>query len=326
MSCATNMNNDLTDEEIHYQLFGIHISSNFELTELSRTKERNQALIRIVFCESTIQFQQYYSNSSEDQLVFENESMYLHIPNIAQYFLKKTTLGIHIYVCAYPQAQRLAVLSWLYGSMLTAALQLCDRYALHASGVIYQDQLYLFAGNSGRGKSTIAASLVDRGFLFFTDDKCVIEQDHNNKLFARSSFNIMRLWRESEENLDTTGLFDHAEKILVTKDKKQMIVNDQFRGKSSYEIGAIFILGTPTSTDDYVFRSLAGVTKVMALRNNTHRLAYVKKFNRTGQHWSHITNLSKSLDVYLVRRPKDATIDSFALYMKNKIIQIRESV
>jgi len=67
-------------------------------------------------------------------------------------------------------------MAWFYGLVLSGILHLNDLFALHASGVLVQDQLHLFCGNSGMGKSTLAAQLKCKGYPLFTDVEKLIKR------------------------------------------------------------------------------------------------------------------------------------------------------
>lgn len=71
---------------------------------------------------------------------------------------------------------------------------------LHASAVEIADVAIAFIGESGRGKSTLAASFATSGFRFLTDDGLVVEA-WGDGYEVRPSHPSIRLWLDSEAAL-----------------------------------------------------------------------------------------------------------------------------
>lgn len=62
------------------------------------------------------------------------------------------------------------------GAVIKLFLQLKSRYCLHASGIRIKDQVILFMGAKGAGKSTTAAYFNASGYPVWCDDYCILEQ------------------------------------------------------------------------------------------------------------------------------------------------------
>lgn len=74
----------------------------------------------------------------------------------------------------------------------------------HASAVEVEDGAVAFVAESGRGKSTLAASFSASGFRFLTDDGLVIEEGDRG-FQAMPSDPSIRLWKDSQEALVGAG-------------------------------------------------------------------------------------------------------------------------
>ncbi|MBE0621758.1 MAG: hypothetical protein IH605_14285 [Burkholderiales bacterium] len=74
------------------------------------------------------------------------------------------------------------------------------KLVFHASAVEFADGAVAFAGESGRGKSTLAASFAASGFRFLTDDGLVLEACANGYQ-ALPGYPSIRLWDDSESAL-----------------------------------------------------------------------------------------------------------------------------
>ena len=71
---------------------------------------------------------------------------------------------------------------------------------LHASAVVVGGEAIAFAGKTGRGKSTLAASFAAAGFPALTDD-CLIVKDMRGQFLAVPTYSSLRLWNDSADAL-----------------------------------------------------------------------------------------------------------------------------
>jgi hypothetical protein len=80
------------------------------------------------------------------------------------------------------------------------ALSRQGKLVLHASAVVVGQHAVAFIGESGRGKSTLAASLASRGHPFLTDDGLQLEWVADDAM-AMPSHPSIRLWEDSQKVL-----------------------------------------------------------------------------------------------------------------------------
>ena len=94
-----------------------------------------------------------------------------------------------------------ATLEHLYhNQVLPLALSRQGRLVLHASAVDLGQVAVAFVGRSGRGKSTLAASLARQGFGLLTDDGLELDEDGDG-FRVRPGRSSVRLWQDSHEAL-----------------------------------------------------------------------------------------------------------------------------
>ena len=84
--------------------------------------------------------------------------------------------------------------------VLPLALSRREKLVFHASAVEVGGEGVAFVGESGRGKSTLAASFATNGSPFLTDDGLVIEEREADYWVAPSHPSI-RLWDDSQDAL-----------------------------------------------------------------------------------------------------------------------------
>jgi hypothetical protein len=69
---------------------------------------------------------------------------------------------------------------------------------LHASAVVVGGEAVAFAGKTGLGKSTLAASFAAAGFPALTDD-CLIVKESGEQFLAVPAYSSLRLWNDSAD-------------------------------------------------------------------------------------------------------------------------------
>ena len=79
---------------------------------------------------------------------------------------------------------------------------------LHASAVVVGGEAIAFAGKTGLGKSTLAASFATAGFPALTDD-CLLVKDGGGQFLAVPTYSSLRLWDDSANALGGLGRRGH---------------------------------------------------------------------------------------------------------------------
>ena len=122
----------------------------------------------------------------------------LRFPDLADY--QVTADGTQV-LCQPAVGVADATTRHLYlNQVLPLALSRMGKLVLHASAVEVHGEGIVFVGESGRGKSTLAASFATSGYRFLTDDGLVIEERLTGYHVLPSHPSI-RLWADSQEAL-----------------------------------------------------------------------------------------------------------------------------
>ena len=114
----------------------------------------------------------------------------LHVPGLARFCV--TDGGdIMIEPCGSSDHD---VSVFFTGTVLTALLQQRGLIPFHASAVATGAGTVLFAGQSGMGKSSLLAALIERGYAAMSDDVTAVKVGAAGRPIALSAFPSMRLW------------------------------------------------------------------------------------------------------------------------------------
>ena len=128
---------------------------------------------------------------------------------------------------------------WL-NQVLPLALTRQGKLVLHGSAVGVEGRGVAFLGDSGMGKSTLAASFAVSGTHFLTDDGLLLEQENGRPTVVPSHPSV-RLWPDSEEALLPQGC-DRAPAVSFT-DKARLLAGPAIAFRSEpAPLGCVYFL------------------------------------------------------------------------------------
>jgi len=130
----------------------------------------------------------------------------------------------------------------LYRNVITPlALSRQHKLVLHGSAVAVDDHAIAFIGESGRGKSTLAAEFATSGYSFLTDDGLQIEAAEDTFLVHPSHPSI-RLWDDSRkalipEETEIAPQIDYTPKARLLADERVAFCKEARQLKYLYFLG-----------------------------------------------------------------------------------------
>jgi hypothetical protein len=126
----------------------------------------------------------------------------LRFPDLADFLILQDGRKVDCFPVANVTAE---TLHHLYlNQVLPLALSKQGKLVFHGSSVAIGTGAVAFMGESGRGKSTLAASFATNGFRFLTEDVLVVKQTEKESLILPSHPSI-RLWEDSKNALIKEG-------------------------------------------------------------------------------------------------------------------------
>ena len=115
----------------------------------------------------------------------------LRFPSCGDFMLSADTMQIR---CSpLPDIPEVTVRHILLDQVIPLVLSRREAVVLHASAVLTPHGVIGFAGKSGQGKSTLAASFAHRGYALVSDDCLVLRAEHGCWI-ALPSYPGVRLW------------------------------------------------------------------------------------------------------------------------------------
>ena len=308
-----------------YLVFGLTVHSEIELPELIQSEIQPKPDISIALDNVDPPGTDLPNAVYRQGLIYSSEFFYLHLKDRARFIVDNNRIigdSIDIRIDIINKAEMPTIMSWLYGSVLTAALQMKDRFALHASAVLVNERLNLFCGPSGIGKSTIAAQLHSRGYNIFTDDKCVLGWNGDKEeYFAEPSIQIMRLWEDAVESLGDNDFLNEPTPVVNRMNKYQYIVNKDEVITERKPIDRIYVIKNMTDDHELEITEPKGYRKVKLLQNQTHRKNYLAGLGKTKTHWDYMDKLVQLIPVQVIWRPKSTSIHDFTDFVEHSILE-----
>lgn len=174
----------------------------------------------------------------------------LRFPGLADYRMSRDGRQVQ---CAPVADVSDETLKHLYlNQVLPLALSKQGKLVFHASAISVDGQAVAFVGESGRGKSTLAASFASSGFPFLADDGMVVESAQGD-IRALPSHPSIRLWEDSQEALIVRGAA-MAPPVQFTS-KSRFLASDRIAFCSEpCQLHRGYFLGDSTAEDPLIRR------------------------------------------------------------------------
>ena len=114
-----------------------------------------------------------------------------HYSEVVDFFVLEDGIAYQVHDAEYEFMVELHLL----GNVLSYWLERAGHPALHASGVVVEDHVIGFLGERGAGKTSLAATMIARGYSLATDDVLGLKPTPSGYL-ARPGYPQMRMWPE----------------------------------------------------------------------------------------------------------------------------------
>lgn len=222
----------------------------------------------------------------------------LQIPDVADYLISE---GREITIRVLPNASEMDVRVFLLGTVLAICLLQSGRFLLHASVVDINGKAVAFTGDSGFGKSTMAASFHSKGRKVLTDDICFVSMEQG-QAYAYPSFPRIKLWDDALEALGESNT--HLPRDYSRENKYHLPVTQNFAEKR-IPLAAIFVLEYAEQACEPYLRPLSVSEGVTALRRNTYRHEFISDMGLLRNHFSYCTELVTHIDMGTLVREKN---------------------
>lgn len=185
----------------NYVIFGLTITTNFKFVSKLDTGCFNPDLKFEVVKRAPMdviwsrEIPQYSISGKRSFFLYHLEKWdVIRFTGIADYYISDNKIICHIHHYKYYPLIEIQFL----GTVLSYWLEKLGIIAIHASAVKVDDKSIGFLSSNKGGKTSIAASLMKKGFPLITDDILPLDVN-NNHVLSRPGYPTMRMWPDEAE-------------------------------------------------------------------------------------------------------------------------------
>jgi hypothetical protein len=226
------------------------------------------------------------------------EEYVFFIPEAGFYHVRRTG---EITINPVPNPDLKKVRVFLLGTAWGALCHLQSILTLHAAVVQIGGSAHAFFGESGAGKSSLAAKLTTLGYPLLSDDLCrVALSDSEPPVVYRSTLRL-KLWQEALTALDYEA--PGREQDHARMEKFHVPVSNRPE-QESYPLTSLSLL----TWGDLGRTRLTGLEALRRLvAAATYRGELLEPMGQLGGHWTRCAELIKQVPVWELSRPRDWT-------------------
>jgi hypothetical protein len=281
-----------------YWGFGLKISSEIEFPEFSPADFLEPDLtISIGKTPSELLGENVskraFSSISKDEYL-------LNVANICRYYVG---YGKQIIAEPMPSIDEKSVRLFLLGTVMAAALYQRGSIPIHASAILKDGKLILFAGNSGAGKSTLLAHMAANGYSIFSDDICVMQHKITGKdgVYCTASYPMIKLWDDTITALDN-NIFTRDYKVRPQLPKYGQFFHNQFNS-SQIPLEKIFILKADNHAKEIKIERLALTDAFKKLETQAYKNQLIADNQLRRLHFTLLAEVTNYYPIFEVVRP-----------------------
>lgn len=237
---------------------------------------------------------------AEPSPILTAEQYRFHVEGVGDYCVNA---GREIRIVIEPEAGARETRLFLLGSAWGALCYQRGVLVLHSSVVQVHEQAVAFCGESGVGKSSIAAWLATRGYPMVADDLCRFDAGADS-VRVYPAARRFKLWREALCKLGWPGdglERDHfrIDKYHVPADEREASLERQM---NTLPLRAIYLL----AWGEVAVTRLTGLAALRGLiEAATYRGDLLEPMGQLAAHWQRCAVLARCVPIFRFRRPLD---------------------
>jgi hypothetical protein len=283
----------------HYWAYGLTVASEIEFPELYAQPVAVYTDVLLVFGKVPAVDHRpngYYGK----RLDITSDEYRLEVKDVAKYHVSQ---GKKIIIEPCPEAPSDMIRLFCLSNAFAALLHQRRIIPLHGAALLNGDKLVMILGDSGSGKSTTMAALLQKGLQPFSDDVCVPAfMDGEFKFY--SSYPMMKFWKST---LEMDGLDMKVDrKIRPDLEKYGLYFHDSFIIEAK-QPEVIFILKISDQVSQVCISPIHGISLFQELERNAYRGEYIGATDLQMEHFNFFSRLANQVPCYKIEKPDGGT-------------------
>jgi hypothetical protein len=295
---------DVTVKTGTYCLYGLTLKSEVPLP--CPRLENDQVVPDVELCECSEQELSAACNrvskSFQDDgfwqcRIFEDETAYVHWRDHFEFVV--LLKGRRVLWRKLQDVPDEVFFTYFTGHVLSYCLLLRGIEPLHATAIVVDGEAVAFLGDSGDGKSTLAASFLSKGYSLLTDDVLVLEF-FEDRVLTHPSLARIKLTPES-----ANAMFNGRRAIPMNSFTSKMIFPLQASQhiREPVRLRIVYVLPGSLSDSQIAIRRLFGRASFLPLIRNTFNNAVLNR-SRIQQQFAFATRLVRMVPIKQLSYPK----------------------
>jgi hypothetical protein len=292
-----------TQIKVKYYAFGLRILSEIQLPELPEVDFDGQADVIIEISDLSKLWNKSLPHGKK-YIAKENFIMF-KVNNTAMFCIQN---GSKIIISPEIKSDFNKIRLYILGTCMGALLIQKKIFPLHGSAIAIEDKAYVFLGDRGAGKSTLAATFLSKGYRLLSDDLATLHFNEFDHPYVIPSYPQQKLWETSLNHFDMPSS-DY--KPLFERETKYAIpIHSQFV-ESPLPLVGIFEL---VKTDQGIVQieQLKGVECLKTLHMHTYRNFLIPQLGLLEWHFCQSTKIIKATKMYRLQR-SETSFSAFLL-------------
>lgn len=287
--------------EYWYRAYGLRIRSAIELPEFLPASAAAHDLAIRVSAEAAHEWRASGARAAADYdfVPARAGGFVMHVPGIADYWVRE---GREITFTPAAGSDAASIRLYLLGSALGMALHQRGLLLLHGATVLQRRGATIFVGNSGQGKSTLAAQLGRDGYPILGDDTMPLWPQPGGGFAVWPGSRLFKLWSDSIGALGETVA--RLESVGNRMDK-YFFPNTFQPPDRSAPVAEVVELVARSADAVPALEMLGGLEALRVIATNTYRPEYVALLGHEAEHFRLCSRLAGSVTVLRLGRPWD---------------------
>jgi hypothetical protein len=283
-----------------YRAYGLSVHAEIEMPEFIPAAAGMVPDIRIYFDpEATAQWAA--SGATEDDgddfVPAPGGGYVMRVEGVGDYWVRD---GREIGLAPADPADPVSLRLFLAGSAMGMALHQRGLLVLHGATVLRAGRAAMFVGESGDGKSTMAACLGRAGYKILGDDTMALWPRTDGGFLVWPGSRTFKLWADTISALDmpADGLGAVGERL-----DKFFVSNAAPAPDEPVPLEEIILLEAGAESEPASLKEITGLRALGIVSHNTYRPEYVPLLDRDAAHFKQCSVVVEHVRVACLRRP-----------------------